>query len=292
MAVIKKRKGKIVLSAVFGALTAGMVFGGIFFAYTKKAGLDPAELFQMEERLESSVLVRLSHDTLEGEILTAEHLEEFTIQVPKGSIKQQKCSAYEGKSLKISLSQGSVLSQDMLCDEQKTADDERLLNLSYVRLNEKMKIGDYIDIRISFRNGGDYILLPKKKIRDIRGNDADSEGMERNALWLQVNEEEILRLASAVVDAYYQEGCEIYAIQYVSELQKAAAVTYPVNETVKKLLETDPNVAALAQGNIEDSIRKELRSVLEKEYDEEEKEERDEQIAEEVQVMVNNQKLE
>ena len=55
----------------------------------------------------------------------------------------------------------------MLCEGKKAADDERLLNLSYVKLNEKMKVGDYIDIRISFRNGGDYILLPKKKIQVI-----------------------------------------------------------------------------------------------------------------------------
>lgn len=284
MAVIKKKKGKIVLSAMAGALIAGIVFGGIFLIYTKKAGITPKELFQMEERLESSIFVRLLHDTSEGEVLTRNDLEKFIVQVPQGSVKQQELSDYEGKSLKISLEQGSILSPDMLCDVQKAADDERFLNLSYVRLNEKMKTGDYIDIRISFRNGGDYILLSKKKIKDIEENEG-----KRNALWLQVNEEEILRLASAVVDAYYQEGCEIYAIQYVSELQNAARVTYPVNETVKKLLETDPNVTTLAQGTMEDSVRKKLRNALQEEFDEEDKEKRIADMAEEVPVIVKDE---
>lgn len=282
MVVIKKRKGKIILSAIVGALITGIIFGVFLFIYTKKIGLNPKELLKMKERLEPSVLICLSCDTLEGEILTAEHLKEVMVQVPQGNIKQQSLSDYEGKSLKISLGEGSILSLDMLCEGQKAADDERLLNLSYVKLNEKMKVGDYIDIRISFRNGGDYILLPKKKIRDITGNDVDSQEIGQNALWLQVNEEEILRLASAVVDAYYQEGSEIYAIQYVSELQKAAEVTYPVNEIVKKLLEVDPNVIQLAQGDIENYDRKELRSALEKEFDEEEEEKRVDNMADNV----------
>lgn len=186
------------------------------------------------------------------------------VQVPAGSLKEQEISAYEGKSLKLSLEQGCILSPAMLCSTQKAADDERLLNLSYVRLSEKMKVGDYIDIRISFRNGGDYVLLSKKKIQDIGGNSIEKE-TGKNALWVQVNEEEILRLASAVVDAYYQEGCDIYAIQYVSETQKAAFVTYPVNETVKELLEADPNVVTMAEGMIAENTRKELRSALGKE---------------------------
>ncbi len=285
MVVIKKRKGKIILSAIMGALITGIIFGVFLFVYIQKAGLYPKELFRMKERLESSVLICLSCDTSEGEILTAEHLKEITVQVPQGNIKQQSLSDYEEKSLKISLGKGSILSPDMLCEGKKAADDERLLNLSYVKLNEKMKVGDYIDIRISFRNGGDYILLPKKKIQDITGNYADSQEIGQNALWLQVNEEEILRLASAVVDAYYQEGSEIYAIQYVSELQKAAEVTYPVNETVKRLLEADPNVTELAQGSIENHNRKELRSALEKEFDTEEGETRLDSMAENV---INN----
>lgn len=283
MAIIKKQKGKVVLSAILGALFMGILCGGIFFVYTQKVGILPSKLLKMEENLEQSVVVQLSRNIAEGTILSKEDLKELTVQVPKGSIEEQSLSFYEGKCLKISLDQGSILSSKLIYKEQKVADDERLLNLSYVRLSEKMRIGDYVDIRISFRNGGDYILLSKKKIQDISGNHEEKGGEEENALWLQVNEEEILRLASAVVDSYYQEGCEIYAISYISEMQKAAVVTYPVNETVKKLLGSDPNIIFVAQGKgvckLSEDLSKELRDNIKKEIDKEDSRERLDNIA-------------
>lgn len=270
MTVIRKKRSKLLFSAAVGAVGMGICCGGIFLLYTQKTGIRPSEFLKMEEKMEPSVVVRLLKDVSEGEILSSQDLEEVMIQAPEGKIKHQERSFYEGKRLKISMEEDGILSESMVYDGQKTADDVRLLNLSYVKLSEKMKDGDYVDVRISFRNGGDYVLLSRKKIQDISGNGADGEEgeEERNALWLQVNEEEILRLASAVVDAFYQEGCEIYAIQYVSETQEAAVVTYPVNETVRKLLDADPNVAALAQGSMTDGVRKELRSALEKEEEE------------------------
>lgn len=263
MAVIKKRKGKMLLSAVIGALLMGLICAGTFLICIQKIGMNVTQLFQMKGNMEPIELMKLSRDISEGEVLLEEDLKPVIVQVKERSILQQDISMYKGKCLKVSLKEGCILSPDMVCSPQKTADDERLLNLSYVRLSEKMRAGDYVDIRISFRNGGDYILLSKKKIQDIKGNSIGEEGTELHALWLKVNEEEILRLASAVVDAYYQEECDIYAIQYVSEMQKAATITYPVNETIKKLLENDPNVTALAQ-HMTDNIRKELRDALEK----------------------------
>lgn len=273
MAVIRKKRNRMLFFAVAGALGMGVFCGCVFWLYTQKTGIRPVEFLKMEEKMEPSVVVRLRRDVSAEEILSSRDLEEVMVQVPEGKIKQQGRSFYEGKCLKISMGKDSILSEPVVYEGQKTADDVRLLNLSYVKLNEKMKIGDYVDIRISFRSGGDYVLLSRKKIQDIAGNHAaGEEGMEEiNALWLQVNEEEILRLASAVVDAFYQEGCEIYAIQYVSETQEAASVTYPVNETVRKLLDTDPNVITLAQGTMTDSMRRELRSALEREDDAEEK---------------------
>lgn len=264
MAVIRKRKGRLLLSAGAGALGMGIICFGLFFACTQKLGIAPKELFKAEDKLEQAVLVRLTGKVLEGEVLSASNMEEIQIQAPEGAVRGPGMRAYEGKVLKLSMDKHSILSQQMVYEGEAPGDDERLLNLSYVKLSEKMKAGDYVDVRISFRNGGDYVLLSRKKIQDISGNTAaGEEGGEYNALWLQVNEEEILRLASAVVDSFYQEGCEIYAIQYVSELQKAAAVTYPVNETVRKLLESDPNVAMLAEGNLPEGTRRELRAAME-----------------------------
>lgn len=269
MEIIRKGKGKILLAAGVGALSMGLVCCGVLFVYTQKLGIAPKELLTSGDKLEQTVLVRLTKNVMEGECLSSDNMEEIKIQAPQGEVHHAGMSAYDGKVLKISMEQHDILSQNMVYEGEVPQDDERFLNLSYVKLSEKMGIGDYVDIRISFRDGGDYVLLSKKKIQDLSGNTLQGEeGGEYNALWLRVSEEEILRLASAVVDSFYQEGCEIYAIQYVSELQKAAAVTYPVNETVRNLLASDPNVAALAEGNLNEKESKKLRNAIEQAMEE------------------------
>ena len=266
MAVIRKKKGKIILSVLAGAVGMGILCGISFFFYVQKTGVQLSAFFQMENKLEPSVLVCLSQDVSDGKPLTEAALKEVSVQVPEGQFTRHDISEYIGKCLKLSLNSGSILSENLVYVPPKINDDERLLNLSYVKLNEKMENDDYVDIRISFRNGSDYVLLSKKRIVDIAGNIAGEESA--NALWIQAGEEEILRLASAVVDSFYQEGCEIYAIEYVSEMQEAAEITYPVNEAVRKLLSSDPNIAELAQGNLSEQIRDNLEKELKKESEE------------------------
>lgn len=140
--------------------------------------------------------------------------------------------------------------------EGELTDDIRLHNYSYIRLTDKIEKGDYVDIRISFANGADFILLAKKKVADIR------YGQEENGilstLWLYVSEEEILRLSSAAVDAYINEGCSIYAIRYAEASQRQAYVNYPVNEVVRQLMDSDPNIVKKAENVQEWKLWEEL----------------------------------
>lgn len=273
MVVIRKGKKKVILSVLAGAAGMGILCTVLFFVSMKKAGIEPSDIFEEENRQEEVTAICLERDVDEGEVLSDNDLEVVTLRVAEGRMKGQNISEYEGKCTKLSMKKGTILSSELVYDFPGVADDERLLDLSYVKLNEKMEAGDYVDIRISFRNGSDYVLLSRKKIRDISGNGTEDDynyGETGNVLWLEVNEEEILRLASAVVDSFYQEGCEIYAIEYVSEMQKEAQITYPVNATVKKLIAEDANITELAQGNLSEEQQIKLRESLEAELLEEE----------------------
>lgn len=123
------------------------------------------------------------------------------------------------------------------------ADDLRIHGFPYIQLTNQLQAGDYVDVRISFANGADFVLLSKKQVQAIAP--LGEEGT--NSLWLIVSEEEILRLSSAAVDAYLNDGCSIYAIEYVSDAQKEAVVNYVVSDLVKQLMEEDPNIAAQAE---------------------------------------------
>ena len=57
-----------------------------------------------------------------------------------------------------------------------------------------------------------------------------------------VNEEEILKLSSAVVDKKNYEGAKIYAVLYVEDYQNAAIPDYPVNSYVAEQGNWNPNL--------------------------------------------------
>ncbi len=154
---------------------------------------------------------------------------------------------------KIGLGKGVILTKDMIALSKEVTGDKRLHNFSYIELNDKLSKGDYIDIRISFADGSDYVVLAKKKIEDLSVYNPQT-GTE-NALWLEISAEEILRMSSAAVDGATKENCRLYAIKYISELQEEAKVTYPVNQIVKLLIESDPNIVKRAEQFLDDGLR-------------------------------------
>ena len=136
-------------------------------------------------------------------------------------------------------------------------DDIRLHYYNNIKLSNKISIGDYIDIRISYGNGMDFIVLPKKKVVDISISDNNTESL----IWLEVSEEEILRMSSAFVDLKSYEGSLIYGIKYLSETQNTAKANYPVCNDVRKLIDSDPNV--INKGiHLEESIYRKVIDAL------------------------------
>lgn len=165
-----------------------------------------------------------------------------------------------GKRVKLDLKKGTILSESIVYSGEKIEKDIRIHNYNYIKLTDKLRKGDYIDIRISFANGLDFIILSKKRIVDLTFSNSQEE--IQNSLWLQVTEEEILRLSSAAVDAFLNEGCSIYAVQYVSEVQEAAAINYPVNEMVGKLIKLDTNIIEYAENTLQSNLRKDLEKTI------------------------------
>lgn len=162
-----------------------------------------------------------------------------------------------GTRLMADAAEGTRLTEDILYEGVPLTDDVRLHKYTCIKLTERMKKGDYVDIRISFANGADFILLSKKQIQDIAL--PGEEGGSENALWLHVSEEEILRLSSAVVDAFLNEGCSIYAVQYIQKSQNAAVMNYKVNDVVEQLIADDPNIVAKAENVLEWELWNELK---------------------------------
>lgn len=226
------------ITAVLGliSLLVSMIFFGMqgFLKYRKKEsgrafGCQLVRSMKRNELLTKADLAVFEYDTGTGEsYLTA--------------------AQAEGTRLIRDTAEGMRLMEDSVYEGEPITDDMRLHKYAFIKLTERMKKGDYIDIRISFPNGADFVLLSKKQVQDITWSE---EGVGENAIWLHVSEEEILRLSSAAVEAFLNDGCNIYAVMYIEKNQRAAIMNYKVNDVVAQLIEDDPNIVEKAENVLE-----------------------------------------
>ena len=106
-----------------------------------------------------------------------------------------------------------------------------------------VKTGDYVDVRITYPSGEDYIVANHKEVLDIHVEENEQNQVQtKNILCMRVSEEEILRLASAYVDTVCYPDTRIYVIAYLDQFQQVGTVNYPVNPHVYQLLGWNPNV--------------------------------------------------
>lgn len=237
-----KKKG-IIKVVVVGAVIAVAVIAGAFIA----AG-------QRENKNEKTVGVYVVKEAVapgDGVEGTVELRQIGGVQ--SDLLPHNVLSETTGLKYKIGLEKGVILTKDMVDGEDVVSDDVRLHNFSYVELSNKIEKGNYVDIRIAFGDGSDYIVLAKKQVKDISVYNPDA-GTD-NELWIEVSAEELLRMSSAAYDTATKENCRLYAIKYISQLQEKAKVTYPVNQIVAALIESDPNILNKIQQQLDEELR-------------------------------------
>ena len=229
-----------------GALLAGIPLAGMLM-FERQRGQQTTESLsyyeQLHEQYSYASLFVLTRDVPAGEELTADMIRMQRVQSAENLSDVQSFTEEDllGKRLKVSLTKGAALSTDVVYEGAPVADDERRVELRQVDLPQTLRENEYVDIRIAFPNGEDYLVVGHKRVyRMIR----DDEG-EVLALQLRRLEEELLRYQAACVDAKMYEDTGLYAVQYTGEFQPAAQVYYPVNRAVFRLLQWDPNIAEL-----------------------------------------------
>ncbi len=196
------------------------------------------------ETMETAACVVVANDMKAGETIAKEDLQILEItgddaSEMTGILTQDPV----GMCVKIPLKKGAVLQDDVLYTEKLPDADERYLTLADVQWPGDVVPGQRLDLRISYGDGEEYILLAAKEVLWVG---EDEEG--RTAVRFCMDEEELMMLASARVDRNTYANTRIYAIPYVSEAQNAALVNYPPSQVVFDLLADN------------DAIRKEILS--------------------------------
>lgn len=258
MAKNRLRKNKQLVPALIGAAIVLVPLAGIggFYVYnlneqhTQEIAQYQTQVSQLSSN--QAIVYGMTRDIKAGERIRPEDIQNVSIdatRVPADAIVDDSAI---GKYTKIALTTGTPLTKEMLYEDDITPQDLRNQEFRLIELPTKLEKNDYVDVRVKFPSGEDFIVLSKKQVEDLNSG----------TVWYTMNEEEILRMSSAIVDAYLNDA-SIYSISYVEPgLQQAAKVTYPANQAVLDLIESDPNIVQKATTALERKLRQKLEQNL------------------------------
>lgn len=208
----------------------------------------------------------LTQDVIQGEVIEDSMVTTISVHkktVPSGALKKSDIS---GKVAKYNIAANVPLTESMLTTEIIDA-DIRSQEINTVVMPSDLDEGDYVDIRIMYPNGTDYIVLAQKQVEKISGQ----------TMWLNLAEDERLLLNSAMVDSFLNSGTKLYATKYAdsdSQIKIAADIALEDNNTTNddtdtttsttttnKSLTASDNATAVVQGQLRETIKSEIDSI-------------------------------
>ncbi|GGO07277.1 SAF domain-containing protein [Saccharibacillus kuerlensis] len=259
MSRIRFRQRQRLLAAAAGAAAALLLCAaaGTFYirhiekSYEKERSGYEQRIAEMDA--ERVPVYTLTRDIQAGEKIGEDDLVE--VEVVKTTVPEHMPPKEDsiGRYAKINLARNTPISESMLYEGAPTPRDLRNQEFRLIELPSRLQAGEFVDVRVKFPTGEDFIVLSKKRAEDLASG----------TVWVQMDEREILTMSSAIVDAYLNDA-SIYAVTYVEPgLQQAAAVTYPANASVLDLIESDPNIVERAVTELERRMREKLERGLE-----------------------------
>lgn len=248
-----------------GAILAGIPLTVMLLYERKNVQLTRQDLNYYEtlqEQYDYTSMFVMTQDVTAGEELTADMIREQRVQSTEDLSLVQPLTQEDlvGKRLKVSLTKGAAICADVVYEGAPVTDDERRIELRGLDLPQTLRENEFVDIRIAFPNGEDYLVVGHKRVyRIIR----DDEG-EVLAVQMRFLEEELLRYQAGCVDVKTFRDTRLYAVQYTGEFQAAGQVFYPVNRDVFRLMQWDPNIVELFLVEEEQEQRAVLEAELER----------------------------
>ena len=202
----------------------------------------------------------LNRDVKSGQEITADMLSPintYSNLIPQNYIDSTILTSVEsGKKVvaKVDLYKNTILTASTVTTEENTVTkDVRTMEYNMLTLPINLTIGDYVDIRITFPDGQDFIVIAKKEIKNIQGN----------TVTFDMSEADIVMLNSAIVESYIMKASNIYIAKYVEPgMQEKAANTYVPTAEVMRLIETDSNIVSTAKNELTSRFDANIRSQM------------------------------
>ena len=150
---------------------------------------------------------------------------------------------------KLDLMKNTVVTADLVVQSDEViTDDVRREEYNMITLPVDLMTDDYVDIRVMFPNGQNFIVVSKALVEVPQNPDGTYIS---DTIWLNLREDEILMMSSAIVEAYGVQGAKIYATKYAEPgMQVAATPNYVPNQDVLAEIQRDPNIVETAMNAI------------------------------------------
>lgn len=217
-------KKKVITTGII-AFTIPVVISGVaFWQYNKKKEEEIAELKRKTATTKAYVF---ADNLIEGDTIVSSDLLLVDVKGESAPIDSFSGDRSElvGRRVRINAEKKTIVTESMLMDEVDTNPglSERLQEFNMFLLPSDLVEGDYVDLRITFPSGENYIIVSGKEIKKL-GNTVDS-----NTFFVQLDEEEIIRTTAAILESYMSDGIKIYATKYVepsAQLYKSERINY------------------------------------------------------------------
>ena len=206
--MIGPMKKKVVTSAVVTGIILILVFVALSAVYITNTNNKIAELQKKGEVVQRYVFTK---DMVIGDVVTANDV--ILVDVKGESAASDSYTTFDmiGRRLKINAEKKTIVTASLFYEEDKDPEmTTRLQEFNMITLPSDLDVGDYIDVRIRFATGEDYAVVVGKKVESLGASEEKS-----NTIFLRLNEEEIVRMSSAIIESYVKGGINLYANKYV-----------------------------------------------------------------------------
>lgn len=147
---------------------------------------------------------------------------------------------------KVSMNANTVITPNLVVQSNEVVTaDTREQEYNMVVLPVDLMSDDYIDIRLMTPSGQDFIVISKAKVTIPENSDGTYIA---DTMKVNLREDEILSMSSAIVEAYGLLGSKLYATKYVEAgMQEPSSPTYTPNAAVTAQIENNPNIVERAK---------------------------------------------
>lgn len=257
---ISKSKKKTIGTVAISVLVVSIGFGVAFAVSMSQMKSDYNEkvVTLNNDILSNQVQTYVAKENIAaGNEISEETTELRTVYYQGGNSDDLITEEDLGKVAVADISAGKPIYKSMIGEQLETT--LRETELACLALNTNLKQDDFVDIRIMYPNGENYIVLSKVCIRklDLANNDC--------FLWL--NEEQIMSISSAIVDTYMHDGSILYTTKYIEDGQDETSSNYTPTKDCITAMANDENIVNKAENKLNASVREALDSRLSKEKD-------------------------